>query len=90
MSGTVTNLLIVESVLTALAIVMFGYRSMLDMKEEDHIILDAAESHLARDQASIRRKATTVSKCLTIVSIAWSLMLVVILAVWIGQRLNLI
>ncbi len=90
MSGTVMNLLILESVVTALAIAMLAYRAMLDMKEEDHIILDAAESHLARDQASIRQKVTTISKYIKVVAITWSVLLVVIFGVWLAQGLNLI
>ncbi len=90
MSGTVTSLLILESILTAIAAVMFAYRAMLDMKEEDHIVLDAAESHLAREQASIRQKVMILSKYIKVVGIVWSVLLVVIFGVWVVQGLNLI
>ena len=58
MNQTFMSLVVVEAVLTGAALVMFLYRGMLDMKEEDHIILDNAEAHLAREQDSIRRKVT--------------------------------
>jgi len=90
MSGTLTSLLIVESVLTAAAVVMFLYRGLLDMKEEDHLILDDAELHLAREQAEIRQKATQMSKYIKVVGAAWSVLLVVILGVWAVQGLNLV
>jgi hypothetical protein len=90
MSGTLTSLVVLESVLTAAAVVMFLYRGMLDMKEEDHLILDEAESHLAREQTQIRKRLTAVSKYMRIVFVAWSVLLVVIVGTWIVQGLNLI
>ena len=90
MNGTFMSLVVVEAVLTCAAILMFLYRGVLDMKEEDHIILDAAESHLAREQESIRHKVTVVSKYILVVGVAWSVLLVVIFGVWVAQGLNLV
>ena len=90
MSGTLMTLVIVESALTAAAVVMFLYRGMLDMKEEDHLILDTAEAHLAREQDSIRRKVTVLSKYIKVVGVAWSLLLVVMFGLWVAEGLNLI
>ena len=90
MSGTFTSLLVLESVLTAAAVVMFLYRGMLDMKEEDHLILDEAESHLAREQVHIRQRVTALSKYLKVVGLAWSVLLVVIVGVWVAQGLNML
>jgi hypothetical protein len=90
MNGTFMSLLVLEAVLTAAAILMFIYRGALDMKEEDHIILDAAEAHLARDQEAIRRKANVVSRYLKIVGALWVVLLLVIFAVWMAQGLGLL
>ena len=90
MGGTFTSLLILESVLTVAALLMFLYRSILDMKEEDHLILDDSESHLARDQAAIRQKVTVLTRYLKFVGAAWSVLLVVILSVWVVRGLNLL
>jgi len=90
MSATLTSLLIVEIVLTAAVVLMFLYRGVLDMKEEDHIILDEAESHLAREQASIRLKATALARYLKFVGIAWAVLAVAILSIWVVEGLNLI
>lgn len=90
MNGTLMSLLIVESVLTGVAVVMFVYRSMLDMKEEDHLVLDSAESHLVREQESIRRKVTILSRYIKVIGIAWALLLVVIFGVWVADGLNMI
>ena len=90
MNGTFMSLVVVEAVLTGAALLMFLYRGVLDMKEEDHIILDSAESHLAREQDSIRRKATALGRYLKVVSIAWAVLLLAIGALWIAQGLNLV
>jgi hypothetical protein len=90
MSGTLTSLLILESVLTAAALGMFLYRGVLDMKEEDHIILDEAESHLARDQAVIRQRATALTKYIKVVSLVWCFLAVVIFSLWVVEGLNLV
>jgi hypothetical protein len=90
MNGTFITLLIVESVLTAAFIGMFAYRGLLDMKEEDHLILDEAERHLAREQDSIRRKVTALSGYLKMLGTVWGVLGVVLLSLWIVQGLNLI
>ena len=90
MNGTFMSLVVVEAVLTGAAVVMFLYRGMLDMKEEDHIILDSAEAHLAREQDSIRRKVTAVSRYLKVIGLAWGVLLVAIAGLWIAEGLNLI
>jgi hypothetical protein len=89
MSGTLMSLLILESVLTAAAIMMVLYRGTLDMREEDHIILDDAENHLAREQTSIRNKVTLLSRYIKVLGVAWGVLLVAILGVWVVQGLNL-
>jgi hypothetical protein len=90
MNGTFMSLVIVEGVLTGAAVLMFLYRGMLDMKEEDHIILDSAESHLVREQDAIRRKLGVVSRYLKVVAITWAVLLIAIVGVWIGQGLGMI
>ena len=90
MGGTFMSLVVLEAVLTAAAVLMFLYRGMLDMKEEDHIILDNAEAHLAREQDSIRRKVTSISRYLKVIGIAWGVLLLAIFGLWLAEGLNLI
>ena len=90
MNGTFMSLLVLEALLTGAALVMFLYRGMLDMKEEDHLILDNAEAHLVREQATIRHKVDVVSKYLKLVGILWVVLLVTLFGVWMGQGLGLI
>jgi len=90
MNGTFMSLVVLEAVLTTAAVVMFLYRGMLDMKEEDHIILGSAEAHLARDQDSIRRKVTALSRYLKVIGIAWAVLLLAIFGLWMAQGLGLV
>jgi hypothetical protein len=89
MNGTFMSLVIAEAVLTGAAILMFLYRGMLDMKEEDHLILDNAEAHLAREQASIRHKLDVTSRYLKVVGVLWSVLLLAILGVWLAVGLGM-
>lgn len=90
MSGTFMSLVVLEAVLTAAAVLMFLYRGMLDMKEEDHIVLGNAEAHVAREQDSIRRKVTALSRCLKAIGIAWGVLLFTIAGLWIAEGLNIV
>lgn len=84
------SLVVIEAVLTGAAIVMFLYRGMLDMKEEDHIILDNAEAHLVREQDEIRHKVNVVSRYLRVVAVLWTVGLIAMLGVWVGQGLGVL
>ena len=90
MNATLVSLLVAEAILTGAAVVMFLYRGMLDMKEEDHLILDSAEAHLAREQATIRHKLDVLGKYLKVVGVLWAVLLVTIFGVWVGQGLGLL
>jgi hypothetical protein len=90
MSGTFLSLLVVEAVLTGAAVLLFVYARVLDMKEEDRLILDDAEAHLARGQESIRQKAKTLNRYMKFVGVAWSVLAVVIAGIWVVQGLSLI
>ena len=90
MNGAFMSLLGVEAALTVAAVAMFLWRGFLDMKEEDHLILDEAESHLVREQASIRQRVTMLSHYIKVVSVAWGLLGVVIFGMWVAEGLQLI
>jgi hypothetical protein len=90
MNGTFTSLVVAEAVLTGAAILMFLYRGVLDMKEEDHLILDNAEAHLAREQASIRHKVMVVTRYLKLVGLVWGVLLLAIFGMWVGKGLGMI
>jgi hypothetical protein len=90
MNGTLTSLLFLEIALTAIFIAMWLWRSFLDMKEDDHLMLDQAEAHLQREQADIRTRVDTLSRYLKFAGAAWGLLAVAIVAGWFAAELNLI
>jgi hypothetical protein len=90
MGGTVTALLAVEIGLTAVVLVMWMWRSFLDMKEDDHLLLDDAESHLQREQAAIRAKVNSLNRFIKVCAIMWVVVGVGTFGTWIVKELNLI
>ena len=90
MGGTVTVLLAVEIALTALVLVMWMWRGFLDMKEDDHLTLTEAESHLQRDQAAIRARVNSLSRYIKVGALMWVLLAVGTLGTWVVKELKLI
>jgi hypothetical protein len=90
MGGTVFVLLVVEVALTALVLAMWMWRGFLDMKEDDHLMLDDAESHLQREQAAIRAKVNSLSRYIKVGALAWVLIAVGTFGTWVVRELKLI
>lgn len=90
MTGTMTNLLFVEIAITVIAAGMFIWRSFMDMKEDDHLILDEAEAHLDREQAMIRQKVNMLTKYIHVVGVVWSVLAVVLVGMVVVKGLALI
>lgn len=90
MGGTVTALLVVEIALTAIVLVMWMWRSFLDMKEDDHLMLDDAEAHLQREQAAIRAKVNSLSRFIKVCAVMWIVVAVGTFGTWIVTELKLI
>jgi len=90
MAGTLTNLLFVEIAVTIVAIGILIWRSFMDMKEDDHLVLDEAEAHLEREQAVIRQKVNKLTKYLHVVGVVWSVLAVVLAGLFVVHGLSLI
>jgi hypothetical protein len=90
MAGTLTNLLFVEIAVTMVAIGILIWRSFMDMKEDDHLVLDEAEAHLEREQAVIRQKVNKLTKYLHVVGVVWSVLAVVLAGLFVVHGLSLI
>ena len=91
MDGTVPNImLVVEVALTALVLTMWIWRGFLDMKEDDHLVLDQAEEHLQREQAAIRAKVNSLTRYIKVCSVTWVLLAVATLGTWVATELNLV
>ena len=90
MDGTVPIMLVVEVALTALVLTMWIWRGFLDMKEDDHLVLDQAEEHLQREQAAIRAKVNSLTRYIKVCSVTWVLLAVVTFGTWVATELNLV
>ena len=66
------------------------WRSFMDMKEDDHLVLDEAEAHLGREQAQIREKVNTLTRYLHVVGVVWSVLAVVLAGLFVVHGLSLI
>jgi flagellar basal body-associated protein FliL len=90
MDGTILVLLGVLLALAALTLVMWMWRGFLDMKEDDHLLLDEAESHLQREQAAIRAKVNSLSRYIKVCGVTWVVLAMVTVGAWIVTELKLI
>jgi hypothetical protein len=90
MSRTIMVLLVVELALTALTLAMWMWRAVLDMKEDDHLVLDDAEAHLQREQAAIRSKVNFLSRYIKVFGVIWVLLGVATFGTWVVIELKLV
>lgn len=90
MGGTLGTLLVVEVVLTVLMVVAWIWRSFLDLKEDDHLVLGEAEAHLQREQATIRSRVGSLTRLIKVSAVVWVVMAMVICGTWVANELKLI
>lgn len=90
MSETFVVLIVVEVALTAVMVGLWLWRGFLDMKEDDHLLLDDAEAHLQREQRVIRARVNSLSRFLVVAGVAWSLLAVAIVGGVIVTELKLV
>ena len=72
-------------VLTGLLALLIIYRSVVGMHEEDQLILDPAEAHMAAEQKEIAQKIKRVKPYVYVLSVASGVLLLAILGVWAWQ-----
>ena len=83
------NLLIVWGVITAVWLVLFIYRNIIEGKEEDGMFLDKAEEHLAREQRELVARIERLSKPMWALGVTSGVLLAVIGALWIRSVLKM-
>jgi hypothetical protein len=71
-------------VLTILVI----YRNTLEMHEDDQLFLDAAESHMAKEQEDLQRKMSRIEPMVRWVGAASGALLLAIIGLWLYAGLN--
>lgn len=86
--GLLTYLLIAWGLLTLTLFLLWIYRSTLENKEEDQLFLDKAEEHMAKEQAALVAKITSLDKPMMILGVLSGVLLLVIAGVWVWRGLQ--
>jgi hypothetical protein len=88
MSSTLTNLLIVWGVLTAVLVILLIYRSTLAMREDDQLFLNDSESHMQIEQQQVIARLNKVNLPVRILGGASGLLILIIAGLWIYEGLS--
>jgi Tfp pilus assembly protein PilN len=88
MSSTLTMLLVVWAVLTALLIVLLIYRSTLSMHEEDQLFLDESQHQMEEEQAVIHTRMNKTQVPMRLLSAASGMLILVIAGMWVWEGLS--
>jgi uncharacterized membrane protein SpoIIM required for sporulation len=88
MSSTLTYMLAVWGVLTAVLVILLIYRSTLAMREDDQLFLSDSESHMQVEQQQVISRLNKVNLPVRILGGASGLLIIVIAGMWIYEGLS--
>lgn len=88
MSPTLTALLIVWGLCTAVLVILMIYRGTLTMHEDDQLFLDTAESHMEKEQAELMARVNRITPAVRLLGAASGVLIVVIAGMWIYEWLT--
>ena len=88
MSSTLTSLLILWGVLTAVLVILLIYRSTLAMREDDQLFLNDSESHMQIEQQQVIARLNKVNLPVRILGGASGLLILIIAGMWIYEGLS--
>ena len=88
MSSTLTSLLILWGVLTAVLVILLIYRSTLAMREDDQLFLNESESHMQLEQQQVIARLNKVNLPVRILGGASGLLILIIAGMWIYEGLS--
>jgi len=88
MSSTLTNLLIIWGVLTAVLVILLIYRSTLAMREDDQLFLSDSESHMQIEQQQVIARLNKINLPVRILGVASGLLILFIAGLWMYDGLT--
>jgi hypothetical protein len=78
-------LLIVWAGITAVLIILFAWRGVLEGHEEDQVFLDAAQNHMAQEQRMLVARIDRLSKPIHYLMVASGGLLAIMAGIWLWQ-----
>ena len=88
LTGPILYLLIAWGIITAIFLVLLIWRSLLESHEDDQIFLDAAQSHMAREQQELVAKINTLSRPIMTSGVTAGALLLLIAGMWLYEGLK--
>jgi hypothetical protein len=85
---TLTIVAVIFGVLAIGLIVLLIYKSTLTMHRDDQLFLDDASSHMHDEQTELLAKVNRLTIPMRVFSIGSAVSLLVLVAMWLYQRLN--
>ena len=85
---TLTIVAVIFGVLAIGLIVLLIYKSTLTMHRDDQLFLDDASSHMHDEQTELFAKVNRLTIPMRVFSIGSAVSLLVLVAMWLYQRLN--
>ena len=85
---TLTVVAVIFGVLVIGLIVLLIYKSTLTMHRDDQLFLDDASSHMHDEQTELLAKVNRLTIPMRVFSIGSAVSLLVLVAMWLYQRLN--
>jgi hypothetical protein len=83
--GMLQMLLVSWGAVTALLVVMLIYRSMLENREEDHLVLDAAGDSMARENRAIVSRIEKLGTPILALAVLSGALLLGMAGIWLYQ-----
>jgi hypothetical protein len=83
--GMFQMLLISWGAITALLVIMLIYRSMLENREEDHLVLDAAGDSMARENRAIVTRIEKLNMPIMALMVLSAVLLLSMAGMWLYQ-----
>ena len=74
---------------TVILVGLLIYRALIGMREEDQLFLASGEEHLARDQAVLQARISSVNKWAVWLGVLSALLLIGLATVWIYNNIGL-
>jgi hypothetical protein len=83
MGTSLSYLLLVWGLVTAVLVALLAYRGLLQAREDDQIFINKAEDHIAAEQRDIIAKVTRLGRPIMTLSVASGVLLLVCAGVWV-------